>query len=642
MQAQRLAACGIVLLAGIVGAAERPPQSLTQADALRRLVDLERLTGPPDPAESLGVISSRERQERRGPDAPDSARFVRADDGWDVLAELAGPGLVARIAFERPDGELRIRIDGHEVFSATTAALFDGSVAPFAAPLCWSVAEIGAECRLPMPFARSCQVASRGCTSHFVIEHVALPPGARVEPFRRELSADARAALESASAIWKRGFEPGELFAGHKVSPEGGEEQIGRGASFTWTLEGASVIRELLLTCTEPAAVRLPYTLRHCVLRIWWDGETEPAVEAPVPDFFASGFDRRPVHALPAGTNLRTELPMVARRLEDQRLMYCRFPMPFRRGARLEIANLSDRGIPLLLLLGVERAAPPPDSLRFYARFRREMPCRGREFLLLDAAGPGRLVGYSLAIDTPAETEVRDVLRVGIDASEPFRDGLGYTHWPAGAWRWPLTGTTRAAPAGKSAWYRWRLADDIPFQKAARWSYQVPAADSAADLYVSGVAFWYGPPGGAPRSPRLVADDLAPPGLRIPHAVEIEGHVRTRGWGSEVKQKNAGGVEYSGEAAAAINVTRPVDVALPRAAAGDVDLSIRLDPAAPVETVEITAPDGQTTWKIGTPRSADGVYKLGRVSLKAGDNLFKVRCARRAILDCWIAAPASP
>lgn len=621
--------------------AQAPPP-LTQAHALKRLIDLERLTRPPAPGESWGIVSSRERLERAGPDATDDARFLRSADGWDVLAELDGPGMVVRVAVERPDGELRIHVDGDEVFAGPFAALFDGSAAPFEAPLCWSAADVGAECRFPMPFARSCRVAARGFTSHFVLEHVGAPRGARVEPFRRELGAEARQVLDAVAAVWRRGLEPAELFGNRRVSPQGEEAHVSRGDTFTWTIDGAGTIRELLLTCTEPSAIRPPYTLRHCVLRLTWDGDAAPAVEAPLPDFFGSGFDRRPAHGLPMGTNLRTELPMVARRLEDQRLMYCRFPMPFQRGAKLEIVNLSDRGIPFLLLLRVDPSAPPSDSLRFHARYRREMPLRATEFALPEGSGPGWLVGYSLALDTPIECVVGDVLRLALDSGAAVRDTLGFQRWPRERWRWPLSGATRAAAAGKNAWYRWRVPDAVPFSSTFRWTVDSPPCDAPPGLYAGGVAFWYGPAGSAPRGPRLTADDLTPPGLRIPFAVEIEGHVRTRGWGSVVRQKSAGGVEYSGEAAASIQVTRPVDVVLPLKAEGDVDLSLRLDPSAAVETVEVTAPDGQTTWQIGTPRRADGLYPLGRVALKAGDNVFKVRCTRRSILDCWIARPAGP
>jgi len=74
---------------------------------------------------------------------------------------------------------------------------------------------------------------------------------------------------------------------------------------------------------------RDPFHLRKLVLRMWWDGETEPSVEAPVGDFFGLGhaqhtyFVSLPLQMFDRGFN-------------------CWFPMPFARGARITIQNESD------------------------------------------------------------------------------------------------------------------------------------------------------------------------------------------------------------------------------------------------------------------------------------------------------------
>ncbi len=38
------------------------------------------------------------------------------------------------------------------------------------------------------------------------------------------------------------------------------------------------------------------YFLRHIVLRMYWDGENDPSVEAPIGDFFGTGFQVQTIH----------------------------------------------------------------------------------------------------------------------------------------------------------------------------------------------------------------------------------------------------------------------------------------------------------------------------------------------------------
>ena len=79
------------------------------------------------------------------------------------------------------------------------------------------------------------------------------------------------------------------------------------------------------------------------------------------------------------------------------------FPMPFQQGARIEAvagADVGDDGI----LLQTDWHAYPPESftqpLRFHAQFRRENPCEafGRNYLLLDAVGRGRFLGFNYGV----------------------------------------------------------------------------------------------------------------------------------------------------------------------------------------------------------------------------------------------------
>ena len=74
-----------------------------------------------------------------------------------------------------------------------------------------------------------------------------------------------------------------------------------------------------------------PHELCKVVLRMFWDGEVSPSVEAPVGDFFGLGFGRR---------RQFSALPLQASP-EQGKSMSCWFPMPFANGARFEVDRRS-------------------------------------------------------------------------------------------------------------------------------------------------------------------------------------------------------------------------------------------------------------------------------------------------------------
>ena len=154
-------------------------------------------------------------------------------------------------------------------------------------------------------------------------------------------------------------------------------------------LEGPGCIRRIFA-----ATVRRPTPAhqRQIILRMFWDGADTPAVEAPLGDFFGQ------LHGLPP-------YKLDSRYLTTQfHAGYtATFPMPFQHGARIEVEagpSVEDAGI----LMQIDWHAYPPESpptpLRFHAQFRREYPCEayGRNYLLLDAVGRGRFLGFNYGV----------------------------------------------------------------------------------------------------------------------------------------------------------------------------------------------------------------------------------------------------
>ena len=126
-------------------------------------------------------------------------------------------------------------------------------------------------------------------------------------------------------------------------------------------IEGTGIIRHIWMTVTDKVSDRNRYVLRDLVLRMYWDGETEPSVETPLGDFFCCGFgEAYTVNSLPVVVN-------------PTRGFNCYFSMPFRRSARITLENQCDEDIPAFFyqIDYCLKHSLPEDMGYFHARWRR-------------------------------------------------------------------------------------------------------------------------------------------------------------------------------------------------------------------------------------------------------------------------------
>jgi hypothetical protein len=628
-------------------------ETVTQAELLRRVIDLQRLTTPPPVGERTAMFSSYDRRSRIDEagnyvdwDANgDRGQFLGRDqDGWDVMAELAGPGAITRLWSANPHGDIRFVLDGEVVIDTTFDELLSGRLAPFEEPLVYR----GLNCYFPIGFDQSCRVVCRDSSAYYQINTVQFPPGTPVQGFQFELDDAAQGALDEVKRTLEKGFVDQQLYQGRRMMPVALQEDLKPGKKMGDTLDGAGVVRALYVALTDRNDPSEPYALHRCILRVFIDGQELPSVEAPLTDFFGSGFDLTLFNSLAVGTDRPAPFEIPGRRLGEDRLMYCFFPMPFRQGLRVEIENLNEgrKAIGLLLIMQVDKQAPPADALRFYARFRKEDPCKVLDYPILETAGRGRVVGCVLNVDCPrAEWWGEGDDKVWIDGEKfPSYFGTGSEDYLGDAWGLhahirPLQGVTHTGPYGKNSAYRWQIADCINFQKSIRFTIENWQHGKAKDTYYSTVAYWYAQPGAKHFFKPLTLKDVTPPGLRIPGAVEVEGHVAGTDWGTVVKQKHAGGVEFSGEQAANITTDRPVQINIPSNDARTVRLKLRTNPRRSFETVTVTDVRGRTVGSVKYDRGAEGMYVVGVIRLEKGDNPVTAQCTRPAQLDCWVLEP---
>ena len=130
---------------------------------------------------------------------------------------------------------------------------------------------------------------------------------------------------------------------------------------------------------------------QEMLLRIYYDGNERPGVEAPVGDFFANAFGKR---------SQVISVPVV---VEDADSYNCFWRMPFRESIRIEIVNQSAKPISLLYynIDWIKKTNLPDDTPYLYAQYRQEYPAvGGRDYLILETDGKGHYVGTVLSVRT--------------------------------------------------------------------------------------------------------------------------------------------------------------------------------------------------------------------------------------------------
>jgi hypothetical protein len=213
---------------------------------------------------------------------------------------------------------------------------------------------------------------------------------------------------------------------------------------------------------------------QEMLLRIYWDGSDRPGVEAPVGDFFANCFGRR---------SSVVSLPVI---VEDADSYNCFWHMPFRKSARVEIVNQSDKPINLLYynIDWIKRDSLPKDTPYFYAQYRQEYPAEsGKDYVVLDTKGRGHYVGTVLAVRTrsPAWFGEGDE-KIYLEGEEkPSLWGTGTEDYFLSAWGLQKTSTPYfgvpyfdqwGIVGGHTSAYRWHLSDPIVFQKGIKVTFE--------------------------------------------------------------------------------------------------------------------------------------------------------------------------
>ncbi len=269
----------------------------------------------------------------------------------------------------------------------------------------------------------------------------------------------------------------------------------------TYTLagvKGPGMIRHIWLSWAN----RGPETLREPILRMYWDGQKFPSVEAPLGDFFGLANGRAAHYS------------SIFLGVSEGRGFNCFFPMPFSSRCRITVENDSAKRLSMLFYqidytLGDEVTE---EMGRFHAHFRRSRPPRGQNHVLLETKGtPGVYAGAVISAlpQEPGswrEGEIR--FFIDGDTERPTITGTGWSDYFLSAWG---LGIHQSLYAGSNyqvrhpeygdkyfcSCYRFHVLDPVHFQHDLRVEYQqigfLPGKkgfQSRADDWCSTV-YWY-------------------------------------------------------------------------------------------------------------------------------------------------------
>ena len=266
-------------------------------------------------------------------------------------------------------------------------------------------------------------------------------------------------------------------------------------------IQGQGAIKHFWVTDNTKAS-------RLLILRIYFDGHRNPAVEAPLSDFFANAEHLE-----------YRQLSSLAMCVNPGRGLNCYFEMPYFTGFRVEVENIGADDCNIYYQIDCEEKKLPEDTLYFHAQFRRVNPLPYKEpYVILDnIKGNGHYVGTYMHWGPKnngwwGEGEIK--FFIDGDTDFPSICGTGTEDYFCGAYNFdanrkyiefstPYAGmykvrTTDDLYASQRYFnmYRWHITDPIYFKENLKVTIQalgwrsghryLPAQDD-----ISSVAYWY-------------------------------------------------------------------------------------------------------------------------------------------------------
>lgn len=267
------------------------------------------------------------------------------------------------------------------------------------------------------------------------------------------------------------------------------------------TIQGPGAIQHIWVTPTG--------NWRYSIIRFYWDGETEPSIEAPIGDFFACGWGQY------------SQINSMAICVNPGSAFNCYWEMPFRKSCRITFENLDDEAMTLFYQVDYTLTEVPEDAAYLHVQFRRTNPLPYKtDYVILDGVkGWGQFVGTYMAWGVNnsgwwGEGEIK--FFIDGDGKYPTICGTGTEDYFCGSYNFenretrqyqvfstPYSGLSQVIkPDGvynsqqRFGLYRWHIMDPIRFEKDLRVTIQALGWRSGGRYLplqddIASTAFWY-------------------------------------------------------------------------------------------------------------------------------------------------------
>lgn len=346
---------------------------------------------------------------------------------------------------------------------------------------------------LPVPFSKRCRIEWTGRIQDPHFYHVGMrlyPENTKVHPLNL---ADTVLIKNELFRIRNRAgkmmeFTPPVEFPTIALEP---------GKKYTaWKSEGTG--------CISQFSVRPGKDAGKYLLNIYFDGSETPQVHAPVSAFFASGQGLNPARSLPIT-------------VDTSGWMTCRFVMPYRDSARIELINHSSEPTEVSLL--VETGAYTwidGSSMHFRARWKNSHKLHAsgdevQDIPYLFAMGKGRLAGAASFVYNPSNVptswgnwwgEGDEKIFVSGESFPSFfgtgsEDYYNYSWSSSAIFSYPYCGQPRNDGPGNRGFvtnFRWHILDDIPFDESIAFLMELRSHGPVPGFSYGRIVYFYALP----------------------------------------------------------------------------------------------------------------------------------------------------
>lgn len=432
----------------------------------------------------------------------------RNTDSTLVIFEARGPGVINRIWTPTPSEDtldFYIDHDDSPSFSIKYLDLFSGKQYPFIAPLCGNQLG-GYYCYLPVPFARSCKIVYRGKKTQFhQIQYKLFTEKVDVKPFSLTLNGEEQATLKKISTLWNKKPKVFQDFYPQAALSSDKQVELKPGTSIT--LLNSMLGGRILGIEIEPASA-FEGIYKHINLKINWDGESIPAVNCPLVDFFGYAFGQSSMQSLMIGTQNNKN--------------YCYLPMPYDRSAKVVLSYLTIQGSDHPVIKFRARILYLNEKRRnkegkLYAQWNKVIKSTpGKPHVFADIKGKGHYIGTILQaqglnpgmtyfFEGDDSTRIDGEMRLHGTGSEDYFNGGWYAlmdRWD-GAMSLPLHGALGySLPFCRTGGYRFYLSDKLSFTNSFYHTIEHGPTGNAFPVDYTSLGFYYADrPPSSPQEP---------------------------------------------------------------------------------------------------------------------------------------------